>query len=228
MPAQTLLLALFTGALLTGCNTSGCTENRSALPLAGFYSSATGKSVVLDSLAIGGVGAPGDSLLLKAGRSAYNLYLPFRSDRSSTSFRFHYDYPSQGLDNPEFDDIVTFRYSSTPYFASEECGAYYIYTIEDVEYTTHLIDSVVVIDPVINNVELERIKVYFRIRQTDNEDNPDQGEDNPDQGEDNPDNGEDNPDNGGDNPDNGEDNTGGEATQAVTPQSFLQERRGER
>lgn len=120
--------------------------------------------MVLDSLAIGGVGAPGDSLLLKAGRSAYNLYLPFRSDRSSTSFRFHYDYPSQGLDNPEFDDIVTFRYSSTPYFASEECGAYYIYTIEDVEYTTHLIDSVVVIDPVINNVELERIKVYFRIR----------------------------------------------------------------
>lgn len=159
----TACVCAYISGTLTSCNTQGCTENRSALPLAGFYSAATEASVILDSLDIGGIGAPDDSLLLKAGHAAYNLYLPFRADRETTSFRIHYAYPQQGLDSPEFDDIIEFRYTSTPQFASEECGAYYAYTITGVEYTRHLIDSVAVTDPVITNVEMERIRIFFRI-----------------------------------------------------------------
>ena len=58
------------GAVLSGgCNTQGCTDNRSALPMMGFYSMATQNQVMLDSLVMGGVGAPGDSLLIEKGES---------------------------------------------------------------------------------------------------------------------------------------------------------------
>lgn len=163
-------------AILPACNTDSCADNRSALPLMGFYSSSTGAQIVLDSIALGGVGAPGDSLLVSPGESVLSLYLPFRFEKTSTSFFIHYDYKEQGLDNPAFDDIVTFHYTSRPYFASEECGAYYQYMIDRVEYTTHLVDSVVVLDSLITNVDMERIRVYIRTAGGDDAENG--GEDN--------------------------------------------------
>lgn len=159
-PAAVLAAAAACG--LTGCNTDGCTDNASALPLMAFYSMTTKMPMVLDSIAIGGVGAPGDSLLVQPGESVMSLYLPFRFEQEQTTFRFHYAYKEQGLDNPAMDDVVTFHYTSRPYFASEECGAFYEYTIRKVDYTRHLIDSIGVSDSVITNVDLERIQVYFR------------------------------------------------------------------
>lgn len=173
------------GILLQGCNTSGCTDNHSALPLMGFYDYATGQSIALDSIDFGGVGVPGDSLLIHSGQAKKQVYLPFRESATSTSFCFHYDYKLQGLDDPAFDDIVTFYYDSEPYFASSECGAMYRYVIRDVEYTRHLIDSIAVIDSVITNVEMERIQVFFRTSAPGDEDDPGD-DDNPDQGEDDP------------------------------------------
>ena len=99
---------------LTGCNTAGCTDNHSALPMMGFYNMATQSPVILDSLELGGVGAPDDSLLIKSGSSVQWLYFPLRFDSEQTSFRFHYDYKEQGLDKPELDDILTIRHISPP------------------------------------------------------------------------------------------------------------------
>lgn len=159
------------GGLLIGCNTQGCTDNRSALPMMGFYSMSTGSQIMLDSLEMRGVGAPGDSLLIAKGESRAWVYLPFRFDDGETTFIMHYAYP--GLDSEALDDVVTFRYVAEPFFASEECGAYYIYRITGVDYTRHLIDSIAVSDSVITNVDIERIKVFFRTMETDT---PDEGE----------------------------------------------------
>lgn len=161
---------------LTGCNTAGCTDNHSALPMMGFYNMATQSPVILDSLELGGVGAPDDSLLIKSGSSVQWLYFPLRFDSEQTSFRFHYDYKEQGLDKPELDDILTIRYTSEPYFASEECGAFYVYRVTGISYTKHLIDSVAVVDSVINNIDMERFKVFFRIAEPETPEEPDEPE----------------------------------------------------
>lgn len=145
--------------LAGGCSTSGCLENQNSLPLAGFYSSSTGNSISLDSLEIGGVGAPNDSLLLASG-SASTLYMPFRSQSPRTSFYFRYTqkvFVEYGV-----TDTVTFSYDALPYFASEECGAMYQYRITGVTTTTNLIDSVGITDSLITNLDIERIKIYFR------------------------------------------------------------------
>lgn len=145
---------------LSACNTSGCTDNQSSLPYAGFYSSADGQPISVDSLDIYGVGVPGDSLLYAAGTVLSNVYLPFRSTSDVTSYCFHY--AQRGIDDIAYNDTITFTYTSSPYFASEECGAMLQYTIKDMKYTRHLIDSIEITDSIVTNTDIERIKIYFR------------------------------------------------------------------
>ncbi|MDE6270421.1 MAG: hypothetical protein K2M12_06150 [Muribaculaceae bacterium] len=142
------------------CNTSGCLDNQSSLPLAEFRSSSTGKQISVDSLEVVGVDAPDGDVLSPARPAKSQLYLPMRSTRSSTSWQFIYR--QKALDYPEFIDIVTFDYESIPYFASEECGASYRYRVTRVDHTTHLIDSVRMVDSLITNVDQVSILIYFR------------------------------------------------------------------
>lgn len=147
--------------VLTGCNTNGCTDNRSSLLLCGFYSNASKPaSISLDSIQFGGVGAPDDSLLLNIDERASKLYLPLRSRDNVTSFYIHYC--QKGLDYPWFNDTITLGYTSEPYFVSQECGAIYRYHVTKLAYTRHLIDSVALLDSLINNVDIERMKIMFR------------------------------------------------------------------
>lgn len=148
---------------LAGCNSAGCVDNHSAIPQAGFYAAGTGQAFTLDSVDIGGVGAPRDSLLVRAGQRVQTLNLPFRNRDTVTAYFFHYAYPAQGLDDPRLNDTITFRYTARPYFASEECGAMFVYQVHSVAYTRHLIDSVGVADTMITNIDRERLRVYFRV-----------------------------------------------------------------
>ncbi len=142
------------------CNTSGCLDNQSAIPLAGLYSSETGQSISLNIIEISGVGAPGDSVLVAAGTAVQQVYLPMRSTVDETSWCIHYT--QENLSDPALNDTVTFGYESQPYFASEECGASYRYYINSVKCTTHLLDSVVLADSLITNADIERIRLYFK------------------------------------------------------------------
>lgn len=148
-----------------GCNTAGCTDNHSSIALAGFYSMSTLKAITVDSLTIGGVGAPDDSLLVDSARVS-KLVLPLRSTDKTTSFFIHYN--QKLLNDPRLNDTLTFDYDSYPYFASEECGAMYQYRITRVAYTRHLVDSVGIVDSLISNLDLEQIHIYMRTADPEN------------------------------------------------------------
>lgn len=154
-----IIAAVAASLLCQGCNTSGCTDNQNSLPLAGFYSS-SGDAISIPDLDISGVGQQTDSLLYTSGTSLHLVYLPFRSKYTTTSYAFHYT--QEGLDSPEYNDTISFAYTSAPYFASEECGAMLTYTIIQMSYTRHLIESVEIVDSLITNTDIERIKIYFR------------------------------------------------------------------
>ncbi|MCC8070628.1 MAG: DUF6452 family protein [Bacteroidales bacterium] len=167
--------------LAAGCNTSGCLENQNSIPLAGFYSSSTLTAISIDSVAIGGVGAPRDSLLSTGATAISQLYLPFRATDSSTSYFFRYI--SQGLNYDFLVDTITFTYDTHLYFASEECGAMYRYYITEMTHTTHLIDSVAITDSLVTNLDVERIKIFFRTANPDEEEE-EETEEEPSQGDD--------------------------------------------
>lgn len=145
---------------LAGCNSAGCLDNGSALPLAGFYSYESLAQISVNTVTVVGADSPTDSLMLKAGSSAHQVYLPFKPEAPEVSWVFKYSQP--GISDEQYNDTITFRYATIPYFASLECGAMYSYRVDDVAYTTHLIDSVGIVDPLFTNVELERIRIYFR------------------------------------------------------------------
>lgn len=158
--------AVFTLCILScavsSCNSSGCTDNQNSLPLAGFYSD-RGTAITVGDIDISGVDAPGDSLLYASGTALSKVYFPLRSNAEETAYCLHYT--QEGIDDAAFNDTLTFRYTSTPFFASEECGAMLRYHIRSLRYTTHVIDSVALLDSLITNVDLERIKIFFRTSQ---------------------------------------------------------------
>ncbi|HBN63710.1 MULTISPECIES: DUF6452 family protein [Duncaniella] len=154
-------------AAVSSCSNVGCTENQNSLPLAGFYSMSTKQQITPDSVAVGGVDAPNDTLLLGPGSRVSQLYLPFRSTKPSTEFYFQYK--QKALDFPWLIDTLRFDYVATPYFASEDCGAMYHYRITSYSYTTHLIDSVAVTDSLITNIDHETIQIYFRTAEEEEE-----------------------------------------------------------
>jgi hypothetical protein len=133
---------------------------RSATPLTDFYSSSTGQSITLDSVEICGIGAPGDSILLAPGQSASQIYLPLRATKNQTSWCFSYKW--QDLDYPQLNDTITFSYDALPWFASAECGAMYRFKIKNVDYTTHIVDSVAVLDSLITNTDASQLRIFFR------------------------------------------------------------------
>lgn len=152
--------------VLYSCSNVGCTENHNSIPLAGFYSYETKEPLTLNSVEIGGVGAPGDSLLLAAGISAGQLYLPFRATNPLTRFYIRYN-TSEG-EQSVLPDTLTFDYESKPYFASEDCGAMYHYLITSFSYTRHRVDSVAVTDSLITNIDRQTIEIYFHTSTTEN------------------------------------------------------------
>lgn len=147
-------------AMLSACNTSGCQDNGSAIPLAGFYSSSTAREISLDSLAIFGLDAPADSALVRPGAAISEVYLPMRAGEDRTVWKF--EYKQRALDHPANYDTITLAYESIPYFASVDCGAMYAYRLRSVAHTTHLIDSITVTDSLITNTDVRRLLIYFR------------------------------------------------------------------
>lgn len=146
--------------LASSCSNVGCTENQNSVPLAGFYSMQTGEAIAPDSLAVGGVDAPNDTLLLGPGSRVKSLYLPFRSTHQSTEF--YIQYKQKELEFFGLADTLRFEYTAIPYFASEDCGAMYHYRVTAYDYTTYLIDSVAVTDSLITNIDRETIRIFFR------------------------------------------------------------------
>lgn len=148
--------------MLQSCNSVGCTDNKSSIPLVGFYSYEELTAITVNNVSIGGVDAPNDSLLVEK-ESVDKVYLPFRADAGQSSFFIRYE--DEALNFPELFDTITFKYTPIPYFASKDCGAMYRYRIDDYSYTRHLVDSVGLLTDVMTNADVETIRVYFRTQQ---------------------------------------------------------------
>lgn len=145
-----------------GCASEECDGNRSALPLAGFYSSGSDPGQIsIDSINIYGIGAPGDSILLSSLGSQSEIYLPFRIAGGKTSYVIRY--MQSEMRKYDLQDTITFTYTPLPKFVSSACGAMYDFEISRIDHTTLLIDSVVSNSKIIDNTPGENLRIYFRV-----------------------------------------------------------------
>lgn len=154
------ILSLALGGAFTSCNSGGCTELRSSVPRADFFSSSTNSKIILDSLRISGIGVPGDSALYGPKERISSVYLPMPALTDKVQWRIAY--MQKHLQELGFADTLTIAFERTPWFAGEECGAMYKYRITNLETTKNLIDSVILVDSLVVNLDNPTMNIYFR------------------------------------------------------------------
>lgn len=154
------IITLFALLLTLAACSDECTDNKNALPLAGFYSvSAPQTQVYLQGVEVYGIGAPGDSIISEGAVSKDMVYLPFRIDSDTTAYAFRYSEAEGSL----LPDTITFIYTRQPRFASAACGVSYLFEMRDIKYTRHLIDSVACPKGYIDNANIENLEIFFRV-----------------------------------------------------------------
>lgn len=60
-------------------------------------------------------------------------------------------------------DTLWVKHQNIPYFTSMECGSVMHYTLLDIQSTNHLIDSIKILNPNINNALKENVKIYYTV-----------------------------------------------------------------
>lgn len=122
----------------------------------------TKEPVGISNVTVYGADVPDGATLLD-GASATTLYLPFRPGHDETAFVFHFisEFDEEDKPEPLFNDTIFFTYTTTPHFASDDCGAVYYYHITEMSHTDLFIDSVAITDSTVTNIDKQRIEIYF-------------------------------------------------------------------
>ena len=151
-----LTIALIAMTLFgTSCSDDSCSDNGSSLPLATFYVGNQQQNI--STLSIMGIGVPGDSLLVDS-TSTNEAYLPLRASTTSTSYAL---WRPATVGTATIRDTLTLDYEPIEYFHSIECGTMYNFNIQRVTHTTHGIDSVVVLTPLVTNLRTPALRIHF-------------------------------------------------------------------
>lgn len=82
-----------------------------------------------------------------------DISLPLNPNIASTSFVIKAD---------TIQDTLYFHHQSEMYFVSLECGFTWLFNLDETTHTTHLIDSIIVVDTIIDLNERNNYKIYFR------------------------------------------------------------------
>ena len=150
-------------SVLSACGSDGCNSNTACIPLAQLYSSSTLKAITVDSISVYGIGAPGDSMIVRCGKSISQFTMPLRTTVDETKYVLHYD--QKALSHPRNNDTITMRYKVDAIFDSKECGVVYAFEISDFTYTRHLIDSMAMPYNRITNLTSVSVQLYMRTQQ---------------------------------------------------------------
>lgn len=155
--AAIAMLALTLGAAMVACNDTSCYENGSSLPLAALYVGNSQQTI--SGITVMGIGAPGDSLILDSA-TVKEVYLPLRASVTTTSYELRRWFVN-GTDRVCYRDTITFDYQPIEYFHSIECGAMFNFQVNRVNHTSHVIDSVVVLTPLVTNKRTPALRIHF-------------------------------------------------------------------
>ena len=85
--------------------------------------------------------------------SSFSLPLSYTS---KTTYTIHY--------NEKLKDVIEITHRNIPFISDIECGTMMFYQVENINYTTNSLDSVVIVNPDINNEEKRNFNIYYTIR----------------------------------------------------------------
>lgn len=152
-----IVVAVIVALTVLSCNNDTCNEGTRALLKTGLYRAGTTTTLTVDSLSVYGAGAPGDTMVVDTS-AVSQFRLPLRPN--VTECKFIVDYCAKAY--TDIHDEITINYEPIPYFVSHECGAMFYFRINNVSYTTAIIDSVAVTDSLITNIDKVSMQIFLR------------------------------------------------------------------
>ena len=158
--------------ILCACDNFSCPLNNTVESVYGFYAATrdeageliTGQSVsVGDTITIKALGR--DTVLVNRliNKTGVSLPLSFFQDEDGFEFKFTDQESRTG-----YDTLWVVK-SNLRHWDDPSCPVHMWHTITDVRFTRHLIDTLVITNPIVNYDGLENIQIYFRTSQNSNE-----------------------------------------------------------
>lgn len=103
-----------------------------------------------------------DSVIINDDQDVKTLSLPLRFNVEETIMVFSYMLHSEDTLPQRYDkDTIVFRHHNTPYFLTLDCNFVVKQELTDLQYTTHVLDSIVIVNPTASNDGTENIKIYY-------------------------------------------------------------------
>ena len=120
-----------------------------------FLDSKTNKNVALtNGVMISGIATINNSAIVDTlfNQAESYMTLPL-SYTNQTTYVMHY--------SETLHDTIWLTHKNIPFVGDIECGSMMYYKIEDLNYTTHVLDSVTLVNPEINNEEKKNFNIYY-------------------------------------------------------------------
>jgi hypothetical protein len=137
--------------ILNSCLEVACVDETEAYVKADFYSFASLKAAIPDSLTLYGISRDTNKIYNKAKITPPAL-LPLNDSTDYSLFVIRIN----GV-----TDTIDFRYWSYPHLVTKECGYTFYHSIDTVFYTKHTIDSVSKINENVTTINGENIRIYY-------------------------------------------------------------------
>lgn len=152
-----LLPFLMSCLLIPSCGESDCSLSTISYARFDFLDGKTQKSVALTNGAmITGFINFEDTLIVDTVFNQAESYMSVPlSYTNQTMYVMHY--------SETLRDTIRLIHKNIPFVSDIECGSMMFYLVEDFSYTTHVLDSVTLVNPEINNEEKKNFNIYYRI-----------------------------------------------------------------
>mgnify|MGYP006916117661 FL=1 len=161
-----LMLGCITGIVCSCAEDDDCSGNARQMLTANILTVISTDSAqwetpyTLDVLNIYAFGT--DSIIDNDDTNVSSLSLPLRTNVEETTLVFSYVLRSEDTSPQDYDkDTIVFRHENTPYFLTLDCNFVVKQRLTDLQYTTHVLDSIVIVNPTASNDGTENIKIYY-------------------------------------------------------------------
>ena len=152
-----ILISIILCCFMQGCGESECSLSTTSFARFDFLDSKTHAAVgFTQRVTITGISEVDGTMLEDTlfNLAESNMSLPL-SYTHKTTYVMHY--------SEMMRDTIEVTHKNIPFVSDIECGTLMHYQVEGFNYTTHALDSVVLINPEITHEEKSNFNIYYRV-----------------------------------------------------------------
>jgi len=135
---------------LASCTPAACFEETNAFLKVSFYNNTTKEQLAPDSLTL--IGLEQTTKIYNKATGVQPGLFPLDPGGNSSAFMIRIN----GV-----NDTIEFNYTSFPHLISKECGYTFFHTLDLLDFTQNIIDTVLIMNRNITTINEENIRIFY-------------------------------------------------------------------